>query len=180
MKKKYILIKKDLLDPQVCFYKQLIINEENYVVVNPINFLAIKDCIPGTQLDVLGYFDEEGDPIAFLFNLFPDIQNGFFGLNEVMPDLVYINVVSIGELMTTRKLKNSDYIYFFKNKCLFKIKFLNFIKYFSSVTKCGDITVNQPTYYVPKGIDPNEEMIALEKILESRKKLLEQLLKKYN
>jgi hypothetical protein len=188
MKRQYVLTKKHLLPRAACFYQQLIINEENFVLVNATEFLAIENCIPGTQLDILGYFPlnshhADNESIAFLFNLFPDTQEYFFALQDpstIVEFPIVLNVVSITELPEIRKLNNRDFVYVFQQKNLFKIKFSNFVKYFDSITECGEVTSNQPTYYKPQGIDASAELTALENILIVKEQLLERLLKQYS
>ena len=54
---KLILCKKDLLPKAItCIYLELIVNEENFVLVDDTHlnyFLAIHQCIPSNYLQVL-------------------------------------------------------------------------------------------------------------------------------
>lgn len=182
MKKRYVVTTRDQLPPATTVYYPLVINSNNnIVIISEENFLAIKSFIPTNQLDVLGFYEENEGLVsfsAFLFNLFPDAQEFFFALNELEPPVV-LNVVNIHSLPLRRKLKNSDYIYFFKDKNLFKIKFSNLIKYFNSITKCGEITTNQPTFQTPEEIDFDQQILNLQNALLQKQELIEKILSQY-
>lgn len=144
---KFVLLKKDLLSKAtVCVYQELIINEENFVLVTETEFLAIFQCLPDNYLQVLGYIEDDTTPVAFLFNIFQSINNGFFVINSnqiVLTDPLVIEVIQIGSLIRKRQLFLDDYIYCFKHKCLYKIRISNFIKYLAPYSKCGELTKRQ-------------------------------------
>lgn len=148
---KLILCKKDLLPKAItCIYLELIVNEENFVLVDDTHlnyFLAIHQCIPSNYLQVLGYFDDDNKSVIFLFNLFQIIQKAFFVVKDErslnINDPLILEIIPINSLIRRRMLNKDDYIYCFKEKCLYKTRFSNFIKYFSSFTKCKDLTKNQ-------------------------------------
>lgn len=140
---------KQSLLPRVttCVYQELIINEENFVLVNPTEFLAIYQCLPASYLKVLGYVDQENNDVAFLFNLFRKIQNGFFVLEDGrsvdMDEPIVLYVYPISSLIRRRQVFLDTDIYCFQEQCLYKISIRDLIKYLNPYTKCGELTDRQ-------------------------------------
>jgi len=177
--KRYVLVKKNKASRAVfeCSILQLIVNEEEFLVVNEEFFLGIEDCKPLNSVEVLGYFDEKNTEIAFLFNLFALKQQALFlikNLTTINPDEpLVIEVIPIHGLNFRRTLKPTDYIYLFKQKCLYKIRFSNFITFFNKESRCGEITKRQITFLKTNAL--KKQISNLKKTILSRKILLEKL-----
>lgn len=145
---KFILMKKNLLPKATtCVYQKLIINEENFVLINPTQFLAIKKCLPSSYLKVLGYVNQENEDVVYLFNLFKTIQNGFFVLEDGrsinINEPIVLYVYSISNLPALEELFLDTYVFCFHDRCLYKISISDLIPYLTPYNKCGELTNRQ-------------------------------------
>jgi hypothetical protein len=141
-------MKKNLLPKATtCVYQKLIINEENFVLINPVQFLAIKKCLPASYLNVLGYVNDKNKDVVYLFNLFKNIQNGFFVLEDGrsinIDEPIVLYVYSISNLLGLRKLFFDTDLFCFNDRCLYKIAIRDLIPYLTSYNKCGELTNKQ-------------------------------------
>ena len=129
------------------YYQKLIINEENFVLINPTQFLAIKKCLPSSYLKVLGYVNQENEDVVYLFNLFKTIQNGFFVLEDGrsinINEPIVLYVYSLSNLPALEELFLDTYVFCFHDRCLYKISIVDLIPYLTPYNKCGELTNRQ-------------------------------------
>lgn len=177
--KRYVMIKKNRASKDIleCSILQLIVNEEEFLVINEEFFLGIEDCRPLNSIQVLGYFDSENTEIALLFNLFAIKNEALFAVENLkdinFDEPLVLEIIPIHSLNFRRTITSKDYIYLFKEKCLYKIKFSNFVPYFDSKTGCGEVTNRQIALVNPNTLQ--KQITQLKKTIKSRKMLFEKL-----